>query len=198
MRPRSCCRGFSLIEVLLAAALVAGLLVAGVALVFQLCSLLAAQADDPVFDRHAEGIDCFLRAYQKSGTDKLLPELRDEPGLLPGVGLEVQDDAPLLTGKPPMKAGGTISMAFRSGSGLWLVWPTRGARSEIGRVLLSPWVVDARILRYESKENRWDQETPDSMVEPTWRVVRLELAHAGHRRILLIPWEPRREKEVRR
>ena len=196
-RPRRA-RGFTLVEVLVAASLLAGLLAAGVALAFQLCSLLAAQADDPVFDRHADGIECFLRSYRSSGADKPMSEVKDEPGLLPRVGLVVPSDAPLLKGKPPVKSGGVRSLAFRPGSGLWLVWPTRGddraGSAGSACALLSPWVVGAQVLRYDVTEDKWTVELADASDAPDWRVIRLEMSHAGHRRTLLIPWESRRNQ----
>ena len=95
-----------------------------------------------------------------------------------------------------MKSGGSMSLAFRAGSGLWLVWPMRGD-NRVGdagsaRVLLSPWVVDAQVLRYGSKEDKWELESQGTPEASDWRVLRLELSHAGHRRVLLIPCETRR------
>lgn len=183
---------FTLVEVLLSIALLAGLFAAGVALLFQFSSSLTAQTEDPVFDRHADGVDRFLRAYRADGRNVPKGDLKTESGLLPSIGVAPSICAPLLQHRSSPIPGENSVLSFKSGSGLWLVWrssgPSHSATPTIERVLLSPWVVSAEVFGFDEKSNRWDLAKLDSTAHSELRVLRLELAHSGHSRTLWIPW----------
>lgn len=195
---RSRRHAFTLVEVLISITLLAGLLAAGVALLFQFSSALAAQADDPVFERHADGVDRFLRAYRADGGDAPKGELKEESGLLPFVWVTPARSVPLLHHRPSPVSGEKAALSFKPGSGLWLAWraggASRGTSPTIERVLLSPWVVSAEVFRFDEKSNRWEPEMTDSRTTPDWRLVRITLSHSGRMRTLWIPWEPRQKQ----
>lgn len=180
-------RAFTLVELLLSLALTTGLLVTGVALAFQLAGALASDADDPVFERHAAGVERFLRAYASSAEE---PSPPTEPAL-PCVVVTPAADAPLLTGRLRTPSRPVCRLALTPGVGLRLVWPATGATGpRTASALISPHAVAASTLRYDGNHDRWETEIAPPPAPPDRRVLRVELAHAGRRRLLWVPLAP--------
>lgn len=192
-------RAFTLMETLLAVALLAGFLMAATALLFQVTSLWAAQSDDAMLDRHVDGVERFVRRlFAESGASRVVsptPEQQEnEHALLALTG--VSGDLPWVA--PLVTRGGNFEcrLSREDDGGLWLYWNTAGERVlgavEPHRMLLSPWVDLAAVYRLERDGREWTEVEPGETTNRTAGVLyalRLEFAHQGRRRglTLLLP-----------
>lgn len=190
-------RAFTLVETLLAFALLAGLLAAAVTMLFQVVSLWATQSDDAMLDQHVDGVDRFVRRLlAESGVRHIVlptPEqvereravlaLTDADGDLPWI-------APLAT------AGGRLEcrLAADAERRLWLCWNTAGELAsgavESHRTLLSEWVTFAGLYRLDKYGREWTLVVPGETMPHgagAMYALRLEFEHRGRRRALTMP-----------
>lgn len=192
-------RAFTLIEVLMAIALFAGFLTAAVAILFQVSVAWANQADDPIADRHAEGLNRFLRLAVNEG---------GAAGITAPTATQVSEEHALLSVRPAgdlpifedlTTAGGAIEarLCMPPDGGLWLTWNTVGERtqntSRPHRTRLSPWVTEATLMVYDPNTSRWIEYVPGDTNAGTFgsatsvRVLRVKIVHRGQERRLEIP-----------
>lgn len=192
-------RGFTLIEVLMAIALFAGFLSAAVAILFQVSFAWSSQADDPIADRHADGLNRFLRRVIADG---------GSAGLRAPTSAQVSEEHALLRVSPPgdlpifedrTTSGGAIEarLSMPPEGGLWLVWNTVGERtrntSQPHRTRLSPWVTEAKLMVYEPANSRWNEYVPGDTnaggfgAATALRVLSLKVVHRGQERRIEIP-----------
>lgn len=183
-------RAFTLIEILIAASLLTAVIAAGTALAFQFTNILHFANNDPVFDRHVDGLEKFLRAYRVQASEPTaLSKLPHDAGLLQGIYLKVPPTAPLLTGASA-PASASMRLAMRGKSGLWLGIPTEAslASARFQWVLLSPQVTSAQSYRYTRKTDTWSEESSAPKTPPDARMLKITLNHAGKHKELWIPW----------
>lgn len=187
---------FTLMETLLAVALLAGFLMAATALLFQVTTLWASQSDDAMLDRHVDGVERFVRRlFAESGASRVVsptPEQQsDEHALLALTG--VSGDLPWVA--PLVTTGGRFECRLSRGEdgGLWLYWNTAGERVlgavEPHRTLLSPWVDLAALYRLDKDGGEWTEvEAGESMTRTAGVLyaLRLEFQHQGRRRALTL------------
>lgn len=193
-------RGFTLVEVLVALALFAALLAASTAVLVQVSAAWAAQADDPIVDRHAEGLERFLRrVFSESGAAGVTAPAQDR--LSEGALLGVLPPADLPWTNLLATSGGTVRglLVMPQEGGLWLYWNTSGETTlgvtESHRVMLSPWVTAATVYIYDTNDLKWVPVEPGSSVDNVGgagtatasRVLRVEINRSGQSRILEIP-----------
>ena len=182
----------------MATALFAALIAGATVVLFQVSAAWATQAEDPVLDRHAENLERFLRRTlteaQGAVTEPTAEQISEEHALL---SVRMPENLPWheILGV----AGGDVTgrLAFRDGA-LILHWQTaterRLALAEPHRMVLSPWVVSARIFLHDAVNNQWTEYAPSEPVagQPGFnasrglRVLRVELDRGGHRRVLQI------------
>jgi prepilin-type N-terminal cleavage/methylation domain-containing protein len=202
VRRRRVSRGFTLIETLVAIALFGMLFSAIVVVLVQVQSAWITQADDPVADRHVEGLDRFVRsAFVESGSAGVTEPSEEQrsqenaflsltvPSDLPWIGLLAQD-------------GGAVEARLamaKDGPGLWLYWNTARERTAKNlpahRLLVSPWVKAARIYVYDTDSTTWTESVPGAQSAGTsgsgsatsFRVLQLEVDRSGQARTLRIP-----------
>jgi prepilin-type N-terminal cleavage/methylation domain-containing protein len=186
-------RAFTLIEVLVSAALLCGLLTAGVMFAVHLAGFWAAQADDPVFERHVTGLDRYLRSY---GSSEVMSEkLKAVSGdVVPFVTLKPDAGSPLMEGRVIPSGPVVAVLELRKDTGLGMVWLAEPA-GRVGagvpeRVLLSPWVTAAAVVQYDIRNDKW--ESVDMAHAPgsskCWTVLHLTVKNRGLMRDLWIPW----------
>lgn len=203
MKPRASSRrsrtGFTLVETLISIALLAGFLVAAVSILFQISSAWASQADDPVVDRHAEGLGRFVRGvFSQSGYAGITAPTADQQsreGAL--LAVKPQGDLPMFNALATV--GGVIEARFAisSDGALLLCWNTSGERAKSPglshKTLLSRWVTSAKIFVYDDTNKKWTEFTPadassGGLGKPdALRVLRLDIERLGQRRVLEIP-----------
>lgn len=184
-------RGFTLLEVLVGASLLTGLLLAGVALAVQLSLVLAAQVDDPVFDRHVDGLERFLRAYAARATAEstTAPETT---GLIPSLRMEVPAGTPILQRKRPAKKNASMRLKLTKDKGLWLTWIAESREKtgpgERAEVLLSPLVRDVKVYRLPQGGSHWIEESEETGNRTDKRAVFIELSDKKDTRVIRILW----------
>ncbi len=167
-------RGFTLLEVLLALALVALLLVAMNTFVFSMGELWGRRTDVRLFDQHVRAVTRYLEhelraaalppAARANSTPIALQEIRPQAGLteklltfeLPGGGrLFSWPDRPL----PEV----VCSLQARQGEGLVLLWHSRlekNFESDPPReAVITPLVSGLTYDYYDSETRRWSTET---------------------------------------
>lgn len=191
-----------MIETLIAIALFAGLLVAATAVLIQVSEAWASQADDPVVDRHADGLERFVRrVFSESGAANLKAPTSDQ----------ISGEGALLAVSPPpdlpwtdlqAEAGGVITGRLAmppNEPGLWLYWNAANETSQSDlqphRVRLSPWVQSTEVYIYDTQGQKWmpvDPATPLDNVggvgtASAYRVLRLVIVRSGQTRTLEIP-----------
>lgn len=196
-------RAFTLVETLLAMALFTGLLVASTAVLIQVSQAWASQADDPIVDRHAEGLERFIRRVFAEST---------ATGLTAPTADQVSSEGALLAVRPPSDLPWTDLQAIAGGvitgrlaippddDGLWLYWnaaneSTRDSSNEPHRILLSPWVREAQVYVYDATGQKWMPADPATPVDNVggvgtatiYRVLRLVIVRNGQTRTLEIP-----------
>lgn len=192
---------FTLMETLLAVALLAALFTAATALLFQVTSLWASQSDDALLDRHVDGVDRFVRRlFAESGAARVTtPDARQierERAILAFTGTDAE--LPWVT--PLVTEGGRFEcrLGFDAETGLWLWWNTAGERArgaiESHRTRLSPWVRLAAVYRMERDGREWTELTAGETLRRSPGVpyaLRLEFEHRGRVRALtlLLPAE---------
>ena len=195
-------RAFTLIEMLIAIALFAALLVAATAVLIQVSEAWASQADDPIVDRHAEGLERFLRRVVGEGGATAIKAPTDDQISQEGAFLVVTPPADLPWTDVQAQGGGTITGRLAmppNDPGLWLYWSTSREislnLSDPHRIRLSPWVVNAQVYIYDSANTKWvpvDASNPVDNVggvgtATASRVLRLEIVRSGQARTLEIP-----------
>lgn len=197
MRARRGRAAFTLLETLLAVALLAGLLAGAVTILVQVSSAWAAEADDPVLDRHADGLERFLRRILSAKTiaAPTAEQISEEKALLAA---PMPDDLPWQDILAVSGGAVTGRLAFDENAGLLLYWETAREKSlalaKPHRVPLSPWVVSARIYLMDTAGEEWTEWVPGETAAGTTsfatarglRVLRLEIERLGHRRTLQI------------
>ena len=195
-------RAFTLIETLIAIVLFAGLLTAATAVLIQVSEMWASQADDPIIDRHVDGLERFVRrVFSESGPTGVTAPTTDQMAQ-EGALLAVVPPADLPWTDVQALAGGAISGRFAlppNDGGLWLYWNTARETStgvtDPHRVLLSPWVVSAQIFIYDATNTKWlpvDAANPVDNVggvgtATTYRVLRLVVVRSGQTRTIEVP-----------
>ncbi len=191
--------GFTLMETLIAIALLAGLLVAAVSILFQVSAAWASQADDPVADRHVEGLARFVRTvFSQSGS----------AGVSAPTAEQVSREGAFLAVRPPgdlpmfdrlATEGGAVEARFAlAPEGAFLLfWNTSGERlqspGKSHRVLLSSWVVSAKVFVYDAENRQCTEYVPGDSgagafgAATSLRVLRIEVDRLGQRRVMEIP-----------
>jgi prepilin-type N-terminal cleavage/methylation domain-containing protein len=205
-RPRRGARAaFTLMEMLVAIALT-GILLAGLAFVnHNVMTVWAAQAEDPLFDRHVDGLRRALEACAAETADAAGTQGVARPGSQvfsaapSSTGVE---RAPYLriTGAPPFLVSDTMPMGFvhawlcmENNAGLVLYWQTDAGRRDnqdaTHRLVLSPWVVSMQTLSYDTSSDAWDDagSDPDAVPPGASVFLQLTLNHRGQIRHILIP-----------
>ena len=147
--PRKGKSAFTLVEVLIALALTGMLLTGLTMLTFQVMQAWARQAEDPLFDRHVDGLrraleECVAETADASnarGARRAINSVLTQP---PGSVNASRAPYLRITGAPPFLTGETQPLGdvrgwlvFEEGSGLVLYWQTDNERQdnqdEIGR-----------------------------------------------------------------
>ena len=195
-------RAFTLIEMLVAIALFGMLFSAVVVVLVQVQTAWVTQSEDPEVDRHVEGLERFVRAaFVESGATGVTVPSDDQrsaenaflsltvPSDLPWIDLLAQD-------------GGAIEARLateKDGPGLRLYWNTARERTVRNlpphSILLSPWVTAARIYVYDTDSSTWTESVPGAQTTgsagagsaASFRVLQLEINHAGRVRTMRIP-----------
>ncbi len=194
---------FTLVEVLIALALTGMLLTGLTMLTFQIMQAWAQQAEDPLFDRHVDGLrrvleECVAETVDASdsqGARRAINSVLTQP---PGSVNVSRAPYLRITGAPPFIAGETQPLGdvrgwlvFEEGSGLVLYWQTDTERQNnqdaTHRLVLSPWVTDMRYAAYENSAKSWSEETDPNALSTGMSVfLQLNLEHRGQtRRIFL-------------
>ena len=182
---------FTLMEMLVAIALT-GILLTGLAFVnYNIMTVWAAQAEDPLFDRHVDGLRraleaCAAETVDASGTQGTARPASQVFRAAPAsTGV---DRAPYLriTGAPPFLVSDTMPMGFvhawlcmEADTGLVLYWQTDAGRRDnqdaTQRLVLSPWVVSMETLSYDAPSDGWDDAGADPDAVPSGASVFLQL-----------------------
>lgn len=186
----------------MAIALFTGLLVAATAVLIQMSQAWAEQADDPILDRHADGLERFIRrTFSESGPTGVRAPTTDQISTF-GALLSVTPPADLPWTDLQAEAGGAITAQFclpEKNPGLWLYWSTSRETTlssvQPHRILLSPWVTSAQVYIYDTQGSQWvavDPETPVDNVggvgtATAYRVLRVVVSRGARTRTLEIP-----------
>lgn len=179
---------FTLVETLLASALLALLLTAAATVAWQVVSLWGAQADDPLFDRHCDGLERFLRV---SVTGRVFPtESFDTRSDTPAIRLEPPSDIPWFAAVSGR--GGVVRgiLDFTQDSGLRFLWRRAGADPTEAPCLavLSAQVTGILVVAYDEASDKWQVERRDTSrsIGERPRMLRVSLEHRGLSRTLWI------------
>jgi prepilin-type N-terminal cleavage/methylation domain-containing protein len=226
-------RAFTLLEILIAIALTA-ILLTGISMVsFNVLEAWASQAEDPLFDRHVDGLqhaleECLTETNDSaSGTNIGSATTGTRPGSTAGnsgastrrsgststlrtpkavfsappasVGVA---NAPYLriTGSPQFLPSDNQPLGYVHGwlrvegeEGLVLYWQTDGERTEnrddTHRLILSPWVTEARFSAYSDNNDTWTEvnpEEPETIESGSSIFMQLTLLHRGQTREISI------------
>ena len=173
---------------------------------FNLLGTWADQAEDPLFDRHVDGLrraleECIAETNDNASNGS--GQVRTASAIFsaaPGdVGAEY---APYLriTGAPPFLQGDTQPMGYvhawlrLDNSGLSLYWQTDTERRETPdsthRLILSPWASGMIFTAYDKTNNTWqdvDGNDPASIPAGTSIFVQLSFNHRGQTRQFSLP-----------
>ncbi len=181
-------RAFTLIEVLLALSLLAGLLVALNVFVFSMAEVWGAGRDERLFAQHARAVSIHVEemlrsaALSPAGTGLAMEEVRDDRGstqvelaftLAEGSRLLEWPDKPL----PDV----ALSLGLEERAGLRLHWRSRLEQVETldapRRLILSPFVTSLSWEYYDENFRRWETlEEPKRETDGTYPLpVRLKL-----------------------
>jgi prepilin-type N-terminal cleavage/methylation domain-containing protein len=204
-RPWARRSGFTLLEVLIAVALTGILLTAMSFLSFNVLGVWASQAEDPLFDRHVDGLrraleECVAEtadAANSAGRARAANTVFSVAPTSAGV-----ERAPYLriTSAPPFLVADTLPLGFVHGwllvegdAGLVLYWQTDDERREnidaTHRLVLSPWVVDMHALFYDTANDEWadaDSEDPSSVTSGASIFLQFTLNHRGQTRQIML------------
>jgi prepilin-type N-terminal cleavage/methylation domain-containing protein len=223
---------FTLLEVIIAVAL-SGILLTGVAMVsFNLLEVWSSQAEDPLFDRHVDGLrrtleECIAEtndfasgstpgastttgggnagggnATSRAGSSST-STVRSPSAVFSAAPSSVGiANAPYLriTGAPQFLPSDTLPLGYvhgwlsvEDGEGLVLYWQTDDERTEsredTHRLILSPWVTEARFDAYDATNNVWteiDSADPTSIESGSAIFMQLTLNHRGQTREISI------------
>lgn len=197
-KPRAMRGAFTLVETLLAIALLGGLLAGATVILFQVSTAWAAQAEDPVLDRHVDGLERFLRRMlgesQYPVVEPTAEQISDEKAML---STTLPENLPWH--ETLATAGGAVTgrLAYADGA-LRLYWQTARERSlsqtKSHAMVLSPWVTSAKILIHNPDTGEWTESVPGETAAGTpsfnaakgLRVLLLEIGHRGRTRTLQI------------
>jgi prepilin-type N-terminal cleavage/methylation domain-containing protein len=174
MNPRRRPRGFTLLEILLALALVALLLVAMNTFVFSMGELWGRRTDVRLFDQHVRAVSRYLErelraaalppAARANSTPIALQEIRPQGGLTEKLlTFELPAGGRLFTwpGQPLPEV--VCSLQARRGEGLVLLWHSRLERdfeTDAPReTVLTPLVTGLAYDYYDADTRRWSTET---------------------------------------
>lgn len=192
-RSRRARSGFTLVETLISIALLAGFLVAAVTILFQISSAWASQADDPVIDRHVEGLGRFVRGVVARGVTAPPAERVSSEGAI--LESRAYGDLPMFSDRATVGGEITARFAVTPEGAFVLCWNTAGeyrrSRAISHKTLLSNWVTSAKIFVYDDMNKKWTEFVPTGSSEGfggqnALRVLRLEIEHLGQRRVLEI------------
>ncbi|MDQ8187344.1 prepilin-type N-terminal cleavage/methylation domain-containing protein [Pelagicoccus sp. SDUM812002] len=211
MRHRKNKSGFTLLEVLLAVALGAMIVVSMTAFLFSMAELWGVGSNERLFEKHARGVSRFIEtSFQKAsqrydeaadaneslywfnweGDDStresfLSFELKESPGAL------IWPESPL----PHI----VCSLEFDEGDGLFLRWRSRLEEDfdeePPRRTLISPFVkgVEYHYINYEEENPKWQieetpqQEADDSYLMPERIVLKFIFKGEEIKRQLILP-----------
>ena len=228
-------RAFTLLEILTAIALT-GILLTGVTMVsFNILEAWSSQAEDPLFDRHVDGLrrtleECLAETNdsasgatdtsnstrvgpavpntnattRRSGASATSSTLRTPQAVFSEAPSSVGvTNAPYLriTGSPQFLPTDTLPLGYVHGwlrveneEGLVLYWQTDDERTtnrdDTHRVILSPWVTEARFNAYDDTNDTWteiDPEDPDTIENGSAIFMQLTLVHRGQTREVILP-----------
>ncbi|MDR2863206.1 MAG: prepilin-type N-terminal cleavage/methylation domain-containing protein [Puniceicoccales bacterium] len=197
---------FTLMEVLIALALT-GILMTALSMVsFNVLSVWVRQAEDPLFDRHTDGLrraleECLAETTEAADSVGTVRTASAVFSVAPGsVGVE---RAPYLriTGAPPFLISDTQPLGFVHGwlrveddAGLVLYWQTDDERRENAdathRLVLSPWVDTMQLFSYDTTNDIWDEadgESPSTVPSGAAVFMQLNLNHRGQTRQIMLP-----------
>lgn len=194
---------FSLVEVLIAVALT-GMLLTGLSLLtFQVMQAWARQADDPLFDRHVDGLRrvleaCVAETADDSNTRGARRAVNAVLTMPPGTTGASRAPYLRITGAPPFLTGDTYPMGnvrgwlvVEDGSGLVLYWQTDNERREnqdaTHRQVLSPWVTSMEYKAYNASAGSWTESADaDAFSSGTSIFLQLIFDHRGQTRYILL------------
>ncbi|MDR2982645.1 MAG: prepilin-type N-terminal cleavage/methylation domain-containing protein [Puniceicoccales bacterium] len=195
---------FTLVEILIAIAMTALLLTALSMLTFQVMGVWASQAEDPLFDRHVDGLRRALEECVAETADSANSQgnIRATNTVFRQAPSTVNADSPAylrITGAPPFLVSDTMPLgnihawlAFDPADGLILYWQTDYERSQnqdaTHRQVLSPWVESVTYFSYNSNDNAWDEsDNPSSIRTGSSIFMQLNLNHRGQTRKIMLP-----------
>jgi len=175
---------------LMAIALMAALMASAVAILFQVSSAWASQAEDPALDRHVDGVDRFVRRLlAESGGALTVPTSEQIAGEHAILAVRPMSDLPWIALQS--KSGGVLEGRLAAGADgkLLLFWNTRDERSQ-GSVephvlLISPWVESAKLYRLDPGAREWSEIAPGESMSKSPKALhalRIEFVHRGQRR----------------
>jgi hypothetical protein len=199
-------RAFSLVEIIAGITLTAVLLSALTFVTFNLLGVWADQAEDPLFDRHVDGLrraleECIMETNDSAPSGS--GQARQTTAIFSAAPGDVGSDyAPYLriTGAPPFLSGETQPLGYvhawlkHGEDGLALHWQTDAERRETTdathRLILSPWVSSLSFTAYDKTNNAWqDVDGNDPTSVPTGSSVFMQLSfkHRGQTRQFSLP-----------
>ncbi len=197
-------KAFTLAETLVAVALLGTLLAVLATLAFQLMGYWAAQTEDPLFDRHVDGLrrtleECIAETTESENT-------RGTPRTAANVFKATPDGGELpylrITGSPEFLLSDTRPLGnidawleFRQGTGLVMRWRTdaekRDSPAGVHEFTLSPWVAAISFSAYDGENNAWTElgESPKAgdVTGNSSIFMKLTLNHRGQIREISLP-----------
>ena len=198
---RSLARGFTLIEILLALALVALLLVALNTFIFSMSELWGQKTEPRLFDQHVRAVTRFLEhelraaslppAARPNSTPFGLQEVRPQNGIMEKMlTFELPAGSRLFTWPERPLPEVVCSFQARPNEGLVLLWHSRlekNFESDPPReTVVSPLVTGLLYEYFEADTNRWTKETAlklDPQGQPmTPQRLRLQFTYAKMKR----------------
>jgi prepilin-type N-terminal cleavage/methylation domain-containing protein len=201
-------RGFTLVELLLAIAIMAMLLVALFTFVFSMGEIWGHGSEKRLFEQHVNAVSRHLEAMLRraslpiGGTSATEPfTIREVRGASGGtanlLGFDLADGDRLLVWTGPPLPDVQCSLGFESNRGLLLYWVSKleiRRESDPSRtVLVSPFVTKIDYYYRDADTGSWrNATTPQKSSEGHWLVpdsIRLTFAHAGvtAERTLMLP-----------
>lgn len=172
--PATCARGFTLIEILMALALVALLLVALNTFIFSMSELWGQKTEPRLFDQHVRAVTRFLErelraaalppAARANSTPIGLQEIRPQNGMMDKMlTFELPAGSRLFTWPEQPLPEVVCSFQARPNEGLVMLWHSRlekNFETDAPReTVISPLVSALAYEYYETDTRRWTKET---------------------------------------
>lgn len=162
---RSKLKGFTLVEMVIAIALGAVILVAASSLLLSITQLWIKEEHLDDFQGHVHGVRSFLQTHFNEASYRINEDLTTVEWSSPPLGSQLGTDANYLSfyvyAPSPLFFRESLIptvcyLAFDKNKGLSIIWHSLEKSGGIYETLLSPWVKAIKLHYYDFDSNRWD------------------------------------------